>query len=474
MIIRSAKRLTSRELFDFVLAPSVVIGLLCSSVILVPTGAEPIVLSILVGVLFLWALKIKNNGVFPIEIGSVYFGIVFLYCTMPFVGFALNGFKYHIFSSSRLFEANPTPEEVRHIGYYYVLYLFAFSFSYLALRKTSKPHRYRCTLRPHASVIVFLAIIYVLFEAPVIWLKFDTLGQVWPEDYSQQYLWANEYPLLVRQILNHWQAITFTLQVFILTYLFLIYRKVKIIIAGLLSLKLLSLLFLLGARTETALLFAAAVICYYNYVRRFSLIKAFITSLIFVGIFLFIGWGRDLQNIPIELLGSFFPSTEFESLFANAFDLYSMKQADSLDIPDLYPFEGVLNLFPQQLLPIEKPSLSNWYVRTYYRSYAEAGGGYAFGVISEAMLSDSAWFSVFWRGAFHGAVLAWIYSLFHGSYLKPVQIATYVWLTILSYKMFRDTTFSLLPMVVFDLLPVIAIIYVIPLIAKPTRVIASR
>ena len=474
MIIRSATRLTSREVFDSLLAPSVVIGILCLSVILAPTGAEPIVLSTLVGVLFAWALKIKNNGLFPLEIGSVYFGIVFLYCTMPFVGFVFNGFQYHLFSDVRLFQADPSPAEVRHIGYYYILYLITFSTSYLVFRKTSRPLIYRLTLRPQASVISLLVVIYLLSEVPVMYLKFRAMGQLWPEDYNQQYLWANEYPLLVRQILNHWQSIAFTLQVFILTYLFLIYRKAKFIIAGLLLLKLLSLLFLLGARTEVALLFAAAVICYYNYVRRFSLVKALITSLIFVAIFLWIGWGRDLRHIPTELFGSFFPSTEFESLFANAFDIYSMKQSDSVEAPNFYRFEGILNFLPQQLLPFEKPSLSNWYVNTFYGSYSQVGGGFAFGVIPEALLSSTAWLAVLWRGVFHGALLAWIYNVFHRNCVKPIQTAAYVWFTILSYHLFRDTTFSLLPKVVFDLLPVVALVYAIPIVAKPASVVARR
>ncbi len=225
---------------------------------------------------------------------------------------------------------------------------------------------------------------------------------------------------------------------------------------------------------EFTLLLAAAVICYYNYVRVFSLQKASMLGFLFIVLFLAIGWGRDLANIPWELAGSFFPSTEFDSLFGNALDVYSRKMSGSVDAPSFYAFEGILNFVPQQLLPIEKPSLSNWYVDTYYPEYAETGGGFAFGVIPEALLSDVPWLAIFWRAIFHGLLLALVFNLLHRHESSSIGAATYVSLTVLSYHLFRDTTFALLPKLFLDFLPVILFVYALPLMARPARGVSTQ
>ena len=460
-------------MFDAVLVPLIVVCMFCLALFFVPAGIEPILLSMLVAVGFFRVLKRKNHGIFPIEIGSFYFAVVFLYCTMPFVGFALNGFEYHIFSDSRLFSANPSPEDVVHIGYYYILYLMLFATTYLVFRKPGGSLMCDRARQPSLSIVIFLIISYLLLELPMLYLKYAAMGWA-PQGYGQHYLWVYEYPLVVRQILNHLSSIVIILQIFIITYLFLMYPRARALIVVLLLFKFLSLIFLLGARMEFALLLAATIVCYYNCVKVFSLRKAIIVGVVFVALFLFIGWGRDLQDIPWELFGSFFPSTEFESIFGNAFDIYSRKLNDSIDAPSLYPFEGILNFIPQQLLPFEKPSLSRWYVDTFYSAYSETGGGFAFGVVAESLLSDTAWISISWRACFHGLLLEWIYNIFHRNRLKPVQVSVYIWLTVLSYQLFRDTTFSLLPKVFMDLLPVFALVYVFPKISKPSRVAIGR
>jgi len=391
----------------------------------IPPAIKPILAVVLIAGIFFWVLRQKNAGLVPVEIGSFYFMVVFLYATMPFIAFAVNSFEYHLFSDARLFRESPTPEEVAKVGYFYVMYLCVFATFYLLFRKTSNYASAVISAQPSVSMIIFLVFSYLLVEAPLSYLKLTSMGGM-DVGYNQQYLWMSGYPLLARQAINHLAGISFVLQAFIIAYLFLRYRRAKAFIVLFLLLKFMSLVLMLGARTEFALLVAASIICYYNYVRLFSIWKASIIGVVFVGLFLLIGWGRDLQNLPPELLGSFFPSTEFESLFGNAFDIYSRKAGGGIDPPAYYPFEGILNIIPQQLLPLEKPSLSRWYVDSFYESYAEAGGGLAFGVVPEGLLSDSPWVAVFWRAAFHGVLLAWVFNIFHRSRQRPIHVAVYI------------------------------------------------
>jgi hypothetical protein len=462
-----------RSALDAVLITLLVGCVLCVALFLVPLGIRPILLSLLVGLVFFKILKKKNNGAFPVEIGSFYFAVVFLYCTMPFVGFALNGFEYRIFSDSRLYEANPSPEEVVHVGYYYVLYLTIFAATYLTLRASGSNSSCDRVRPPSLSIVLLLIMGYLLLVLPMLYLKYTAMGWSF-QDYLQHYLWVYEYPLVVRQILNHVSSITIVLEIFIITYLFMMYPRGRVIIIALLLVQFVSLMLILGARKEFTLLVAAAVICYYNYVRPFSIVKATLVGTAFIVVFLFIGWGRNFHHIPWELLGSFFPSTEFEAIFGNAFDIYSRKISGSIHPPDLYLFEGILNFVPQQLIPFEKPSLSRWYVETFYSTHAEAGRAFAFGVIAEALLSDVAWLAVSWRAAFHGLLLAMVFNLLNRDCSRPIQAGAYVSLTVLSYHLFRDTTFSLLPKVFLDLMPVVALVYLLPVMARPSGRVKGR
>lgn len=463
-----------RLMFHSILAPLSMVIIIVAGLVIVPVGTEPILLAILAGIIFFWILKRKNKGVFPVEVGSFYFCVVFIYCTMPFIAYAINGYEYHMLSDSRLYHGSPPSEEVRGVGTFFILYLSIFSASYLTFRKPVTGYLVSTTLRPSTSIIVVLIGIYLLLEFSILYLKYAATGSVVSEGYRQQYLWANEYPLVVRQIINHMQGIVLAVQIFIVTYLFLGYKKFRFLIAAFLLLKTVALIFSLGARTELTMLLVVSSICYYNYVKAFSLWKViFVTTVLVVG-FLLLGWVRDLQAVSSGSYGIIVPSTEFEALFGNAYDIWSRNLVGGIGAPKFYPFEGIINLIPQQLLPIEKPNLAKWYADTYYPAFSTAGGGLAFGVITESLLSDSPWIAVIWRATFHGFLLAWVYNMFHRAAHGRIQTAIYIWITVLSYQLFRDTTFSLLPKLVFDLLPVVLIVYGIPLLARYSKPVARR
>lgn len=452
-------QLTAHDIFFYVFLPVFAVTTLSSAFVLLSPALQPVWSSILIAMVFVWALKSKNEGLLPIEIGSFYFGFVFLYCTVPFIAFAANDFRFGILSDGRLFRADPSPEEVAHVGYYYISYLLAFSVAYLVVRdKSIVTMQDTHVQRSSTFIIVLLFLILFLLELPIFYLKYNAMAEIPGDTYGEQYLWFNEYPLLWRQLLNRGTAISLTLQLLIVTYLVLSYRKLKWVITIFLLVKLIALILTLGSRKEFALLLIASVICYFNYVKRVTFLKVLVITSAVVFIFLIFGWARAMQyhDFTIER-ASIFPNTEFEALFANAFDIWVQKTGLGLDPPQLYWMEGIVNLIPQQLFPGDKPSLSNWYVNTYYPHYAESGGGFAFGVIPESIVSKHSWFAISWRGLFHGWLLGWVFNRYYRSRKHPVQIAAYVWVTVFSYQLFRDTTFSLVPKVVFDLFPVVVL-----------------
>lgn len=466
MRARSTRTPGLEQVVSAILLPLGVVAALAAGSVVAPLGMQPLLLSTLIATVFFWVLKKSNRGSLPLEIGSFYFSIVYIYCLLPFLTYTLNGYAYHFYNDARLYQANPSPQEMLHIGRHYMLYLSVFACTYLVFRKPTHGLVCKQCVRANISIAYLLIILYLLLEIPLLGLKYSVLGAIVPEEYGQEYIWAMDLPIMVRQVVNHAGAIAFTLQVFILTYLFLNYYKARWLIIALLAIKLAIVMITQGSRTEFVALMVVSAFCYYSYVRRLSAFKTVALSVVLLSVFLALGLYRDFQGNSSPAPTDFLPTTEFESIFANAYDIHARKLSGELDAPDLYQLEGIINLVPQQLLPFEKPNLSKWYVETFYPIYEELGGGLAFGVIAESLLSDSSWLAITWRAVFHGVFLACVFNWFQQGRQSPVRIAAYIWFTVLSYQLFRDSTFMLISKAAFDLLPVVALVWLVPVLVR--------
>jgi hypothetical protein len=117
---------------------------------------------------------------------------------------------------------------------------------------------------------------------------------------------------------------------------------------------------------------------------RFSLITflGFLT-------FLFLGIFRSEEmgdvNLVIELLRTgVLPIYlgELDQIFANAVEIFNLQNRNLAIIPLEVRMTEKLSLIPSQLLPFEKLTYSEWYLNTFYPSYKELGGGWAFGTMA--------------------------------------------------------------------------------------------
>jgi len=102
---------------------------------------------------------------------------------------------------------------------------------------------------------------------------------------------------------------------------------------------------------------------------------------------------------------------------------------------------------------------SVWYVATYYPEFHDAGGGLAFGAIAEAVIGFGV-AEAFVKGGLLGVAYAFIANRCTSGPLTPVKVFVYVWCVVMSYQAIRDTTFSVFPRFVFQVLPVIVFIVV--------------
>jgi hypothetical protein len=105
---------------------------------------------------------------------------------------------------------------------------------------------------------------------------------------------------------------------------------------------------------------------------------------------------------------------------------------------------------PQQFLPFEKVSASEWYLRQIGKS--GTGQGFMWGIISQAIVGLD-WIELVIRGAILGFILARI----HRWYIKHqsgfLETLLYIFLCIKVYYTFRDTTLSLLSNFVWEVIP---------------------
>ncbi len=172
---------------------------------------------------------------------------------------------------------------------------------------------------------------------------------------------------------------------------------------------------------------------------------------IFMGLYrAYIGFDL-LQEDLFKTDGNFLSgSNEFQALLGTAYDVLRRKDAGAYLPWYLYinDFSGILP--PQQIMPFEKVAASEWYLREI--GLSGTGLGFMWGVISQSIVGFD-WIELALRGGILGFILAKI----HRWYVKKQSgfLATlfYVYLCLRIYYTFRDTTFSLLAYVVWEVIP---------------------
>ena len=116
----------------------------------------------------------------------------------------------------------------------------------------------------------------------------------------------------------------------------------------------------------------------------------------------------------------------------------------------LYINDLITILPPRQFMPFEKVAASEWYLREI--GLSGTGLGLMWGVISQSIVGLD-WLELGLRGAILGYILARL----HCWYLKHqsgfLETLLYIFFCLKVYYTFRDTTFSLLANLVWEVIP---------------------
>ena len=212
-----------------------------------------------------------------------------------------------------------------------------------------------------------------------------------------------------------------------------------------------------GARTGLVLFLMAAALYYHRMIKPFSMRFLISSGVSLFALFIFLGFYRmyfDLEALQIDLSGAdagiFSVGNEFQSLLGTAYDVLQRKEYGTYLPWYLYFNDFVTILPPQQFLPFEKVPGSEWYLREI--GLSETGLGLMWGVITQSIIGLD-WIELALRGGILGFLLAKLHRWYVRYQTGFVATLLYVYLCLRVYYTFRDTTFSLLANLVWEVIP---------------------
>jgi hypothetical protein len=219
-----------------------------------------------------------------------------------------------------------------------------------------------------------------------------------------------------------------------------------------------------GARTEMMLFLLGCVLMYHRLVAPIRLRFIVPVGLAVLALFTFLGVyrGVDTAQDAISLIsesqgGLVSVGGEFQSLLGTAYDVYRQVTFEGIDVPWQIYFNDIISVLPpQQIVPFEKISGSEWYLQL--RGVSGQGIGFMWGVITQSVVGLD-WIELVLRGFILGFVLAKI----HEWYVRRKEFflpnIVYIYLCLKVYYTFRDTTGALLTMTVWEILPFVTVLY---------------
>ncbi len=414
---------------------------------------------------FLLTLAARQGGGAPVfQIGGFFGLMTFLYAAYPMVVYLARGMEYGPTNDGRLYAAQPTPAELGAFEWWYVAFFVTFAVVYLLVTRGHTASRLSVAAPPRGIVIVVLTA-YCAASA-VLWL----VMRMFPFEvrtYGDMYLALRQPPTVVRQLASTIVQLMPTLLIIVVAMLFTHYRRRRFWIVVLLAWVCFSALYAMKARTTMFMILFVAAFLYHNLVRRISLTVALAGILAALSALAWLGVMRYEDPNAVSAERALLGSSEFEVILGNAYDLRHVRsdQGKLLTSPAVYMSDFVA-LLPQQLVPFQKQTKSGWYLATYWPEVEAAGGGLAFGLLAEAVTGFGR-VEIFVRAALVGLVFGLLQRRVTSRPISFWLLVAYLWLTVWSYHILRNTTFCLLQWSVYQLLlPIIGI--------RVTYVILSR
>lgn len=403
----------------------------------------PMVCAVGIALAFTQELR-RRDRVLPLdEVGLWFAAAVTVYTVWPLLVFQIIGLEYTPFNDNRLFRIQPSPGDVARIGWWHVAFLGSFGVAYLIVRRHVPP-AYRESPRVSRSRLIMTFALWIGTSVVVGLVGLQLGGGDGANTHAGGYAAVASLPLAVRQILRLASSVAFVVDLILLVWLFSDYHKRRWIIWIWLGNQVVSIALNPGARTGVMLSILACFILYHLRVRHVRPIYAALFGFVGLAGFLVLGVLRAMGSalsggavLTLPLGG------EFESLFANALDLYSRGTTGGIPpVPLGVHLADIIAPIPSQLLPFQKFDPSNWYMATFYPEALEMGHGLAFGSVAQAAIGLGLG-EVVVRGALLGVIFAGAFRFYRRRQRRLWAVVGYLWITLWSYQSYRASTLAL-------------------------------
>ena len=407
-------------------------------------------LVVAIGVYFRIAMAAKmRTPDRAIDLGEVVLAVILIYGFVPGIGFILAEYRVGQIEDGRLYNGYLI-QQIEQVQLMFLLISGSFAVIYTILRK---PVAGKIDHAEQANQMVWP--VFTLVVALTVTLSI--VGLIWgtnaSNDYIGSYLELRAAPLFVRQFAGLGSQIQLALIIAAITMAIAARPTKHLYVALALLVYMLFTMLTGGARTNAFLAFLAYVIAASIYVRGFELRRASMLAIPALMLFLLAGLLRgDSEQLNLY---TFFQNSEFTGVFVTAVDLHiRFPEGFSGQAPfNIYTVD-LLRLIPSQFLSFEKISPGEWYAGTFYEGYFNAGGAFAFGILAETVLGKGAPEAIT-RGALLGAMFALLANWLNTQKSSPMKIVAYVWVMVIGYQCYRDTTFSIVGRALFHLTPVL-------------------
>lgn len=403
------------------------------------------------------------------DAGEVLLAIFLIYGFVPGVAFALMEGGFGEIGDNRLY-GGFLLEQLYYTQTLFLLFVGSFALFYMFIRNKVSgklDHGSQTTRLVWPVVSTAIALTAVLIMISIIW------GAEVGGSYISSYTELRSAPVIIQQFAGIGSQIQLALIIAAVSFAVAAWPTRHVYVAIALFSNIAFTVIVGGSRANAFLAFLAYIIAASIYAPSFRVRRAALLAVPGLILFLVAGLFRD-SDANVELL-SFFFTSEFTGVFVTALDL-------NMRFPDGFSGQAPFNLYtvdlfrliPSQFLPFEKVNPSDWYSKNFYGTYYDLGGGFAFGVLSEIVLGQGIPEAII-RGGMLGTIMALIANRLHTPSASPTKIIAYIWLIVIGYQCYRDTTFSIAARAFFHLSPVLIFIAILQSSRKVTPIfVASR
>jgi hypothetical protein len=390
-----------------------------------------------------------------VDLGEVFIVIILIYGLVPGIGFMLVEYNQGEINDGRLY-GGYNLEQVEYVQLLFLLFIGSFVIGYAVLRNVVPgkfDHRQEAVsmVMPILSTAILLALLLTFISA--VW------GADIGDSYIDSYTRLRSAPVVIQQIAGVGTQLQMSLTIAAILLAVAAWPRKHHLVALALTVNIGMTMVAGGSRTNAFLGFLAYMAVGSIYVQSFTVRRAGLLAIPGLALFLFAGFLRA-EETELDMLRFFFDS-EFTAVFVTPLDLhirYPTGFGENAPF-SLYAVD-ILRFFPAQVLPFEKTDPGAWYANNFYWHYAARGGGFAFGIMAEIVLGLGIPEAIV-RGLLLGGLFALLANWLHRPDATPLKLISYVWLIIISYQSYRDTTFSFAARAFFHLLPVLLLLYMV-------------